>query len=231
MKRTYKIAIDGPAASGKSTAAKGVAKRLDFLYIDTGAMYRAFTLYMIEQGKDPKSEADALALLPSFEMREDKDGKVYLHGRDVSARVRENDVSSQVSFACAYKAVRERMVAIQREMAKGESVVMDGRDIGTVVLPDADLKVFQIASVEARARRRYLENRKKGIEGTLEEIEKDIEKRDYIDSHRENSPLRKAEDAVELDTSDMTIEGEIDAIVALFEQKAGDTWKDTERSL
>lgn len=229
MKRHYSIAIDGPAASGKSTAAKIVAKKLSFLYVDTGAMYRAFTLFMLESGKDPKSEEEALALLPSFRMREDKDGKVFLEGRDVTARVRENDVSNLVSYACAYKAVRERMVELQREMAKNESVVMDGRDIGTVVLPDADLKVYQVASVEARAKRRYLENQKKGIPGTLEEIAKDIERRDYIDSHREHSPLRKAADAIVLDTSEMTIEEEVKAILELFAKKAGVTWNDMEQ--
>ena len=231
MERKFAIAIDGPAASGKSTAAKGVSRILDFLYIDTGAMYRAFTLFMLEKGKDPKSEEDALALLPDFRMKEDKDGHVYLDGRDVTDRIRERDVSSLVSYACAYKAVREKLVDIQREMAEGESVVMDGRDIGTVVLPDADLKIFQIASVEARAKRRYLENRQKGIAGTLEEIEKEIEKRDYIDSHRENSPLTEAKDAIVLDTSDMTIQEEIDTIVSLFKKKVGDLWKDTEQSL
>ena len=162
-------------------------------------------------------------------MKEDKDGHVYLDGRDVTDRIRERDVSSLVSYACAYKAVREKLVDIQREMAEGESVVMDGRDIGTVVLPDADLKIFQVASVEARAKRRYLENRQKGIAGTLEEIEKEIEKRDYIDSHRENSPLTKAKDAIVLDTSDMTIQEEIDTIVSLFKKKVGDLWKDTEQ--
>lgn len=229
MKKYYAIAIDGPAASGKSTAAKAVAKRLSFLYIDTGAMYRAFTLWMIENGKDPRSEADAVSLIPGFEMEEDKEGRVFLSGRDVTERVRENDVSRLVSYACAHKAVRERMVEIQREMASRQSVVMDGRDIGTVVLPQADLKVFQVASVEARARRRFLENQKKGIPGTLEEIAEDIERRDYIDSHREHSPLMQAEDAVLLDTSEMTIAQEVDAILKLFLEKVGETWNDMEQ--
>lgn len=231
MERQYAIAIDGPAASGKSTAAKGVSAILDFLYIDTGAMYRAFTLYMLEQGKDPKKEEDALLLLPGFQMSEDRKGQVYLFDRNVTQRVRERDITGLVSYACAYKAVREKLVEIQREMAKNTSVVMDGRDIGTVVLPNADLKIFQVASVEARAKRRFLENREKGIAGTLEEIMKDIEKRDYIDSHREHSPLRKADDAILLDTSDMTIEEEIETIVRLFRQKVGGKWKDTEPSL
>ena len=220
--KTYSIAIDGPAASGKSTAAKGVAKALDFLYLDTGAMYRAITLYMIEKGLDTRSEEDAKSILDEVTMREDKNGHIFLNERDVTERVREEDVTKLVSYACAHKAVRERLVALQREMAKGESVVMDGRDIGTVVLPDATLKVYQVASVESRAKRRYLEELSKGKEASLDEIQKDIERRDYIDSHREHSPLRKAEDAILLDTSDLTIQEEIDAILSLFHEKAGD---------
>lgn len=220
--KTYSIAIDGPAASGKSTAAKGVAKALDFLYLDTGAMYRAITLYMIEKGLDTRSEEDAKSILDEVTMREDKNGHIFLNERDVTERVREEDVTKLVSYACAHKAVRERLVALQREMAKGESVVMDGRDIGTVVLPDATLKVYQVASVESRAKRRYLEKLSKGKEASLDEIQKDIERRDYIDSHREHSPLRKAEDAILLDTSDLTIQEEIDAILSLFREKAGE---------
>ena len=220
--KTYSIAIDGPAASGKSTAAKGVAKALDFLYLDTGAMYRAITLYMIEKGLDTRSEEDAKSILDEVTMREDKNGHIFLNERDVTERVREEDVTKLVSYACAHKAVRERLVALQREMAKGESFVMDGRDIGTVVLPDATLKVYQVASVESRAKRRYLEELSKGKEASLDEIQKDIERRDYIDSHREHSPLRKAEDAILLDTSDLTIQEEIDAILSLFREKAGE---------
>ena len=220
--KTYSIAIDGPADSGKSTAAKGVAKALDFLYLDTGAMYRAITLYMIEKGLDTRSEEDAKSILDEVTMREDKNGHIFLNERDVTERVREEDVTKLVSYACAHKAVRERLVALQREMAKGESVVMDGRDIGTVVLPDATLKVYQVASVESRAKRRYLEELSKGKEASLDEIQKDIERRDYIDSHREHSPLRKAEDAILLDTSDLTIQEEIDAILSLFREKAGE---------
>ena len=220
--KTYSIAIDGPAASGKSTAAKGGAKALDFLYLDTGAMYRAITLYMIEKGLDTRSEEDAKSILDEVTMREDKNGHIFLNERDVTERVREEDVTKLVSYACAHKAVRERLVALQREMAKGESVVMDGRDIGTVVLPDATLKVYQVASVESRAKRRYLEELSKGKEASLDEIQKDIERRDYIDSHREHSPLRKAEDAILLDTSDLTIQEEIDAILSLFREKAGE---------
>ena len=219
---SYSIAIDGPAGAGKSSIAKLVAQKLSFVYFDTGAMYRAITLYMIEKGLDTRSEEDAKSILDEVTMREDKNGHIFLNERDVTERVREEDVTKLVSYACAHKAVRERLVALQREMAKGESVVMDGRDIGTVVLPDATLKVYQVASVESRAKRRYLEELSKGKEASLDEIQKDIERRDYIDSHREHSPLRKAEDAILLDTSDLTIQEEIDAILSLFREKAGE---------
>ena len=218
----YSIAIDGPAASGKSTAAKAVSKALGFLYVDTGAMYRAFTLYMIENNLDTKSEEDARSLLSSPELNEDRDGHIYLNGRDVTSRVREEDVTRLVSYACAHKCVREKLVEIQQEIAKNESVVMDGRDIGTVVLPHATLKIYQVASVDSRALRRYKEDVAHHRNVTLEEIKKDIERRDYIDSHRENSPLRPAEDAIFLDTSDLTIQEEIDAIISLFRKKVGE---------
>lgn len=223
--KLYSIAIDGPAASGKSTAAKGVSKALGFLYIDTGARYRAFTLYRLREKKDTKSREEAISLLPSCYIEEDKEGNTYLNGENVSEQIRTPEVSNQVSYACAHLEVREKMVALQREMAKSQSVVRDGRDIGTVVLPNADLKVYQIASAQARAKRRYEEFVKKGIPCSRDEILKDIERRDYIDSHRENSPLTKAEDAIVLDTSDRTIEEETKAILSLFEQKAGIKWK------
>lgn len=218
----YSIAIDGPAASGKSTAAKAVSKALGFLYVDTGAMYRAFTLYMIENNLDTKNEEDARSLFSSLELKEDRDGHIYLNGRDVTSRVREEDVTRLVSYACAHKCVREKLVEIQQEIAKNESVVMDGRDIGTVVLPHATLKIYQVASVDSRALRRYKEDVAHHRNVTLEEIKKDIERRDYIDSHRENSPLRPAEDAIFLDTSDLTIQEEIDAIISLFRKKVGE---------
>ncbi len=221
----YSIAIDGPAASGKSTAAKGVSKALDFLYIDTGARYRAFTLYRLREKKDTKSREDAISLLSSCSIEEDEEGRTYLNGEDVSEEIRTPEVSNQVSYACAHLEVREKRVALQREMAKSHSVVRDGRDIGTVVLPDADLKIYQIASAEARAERRYEEFVKKGIPCSKDEILKDIQRRDYIDSHRENSPLTKAVDAIVLDTSKRTIEEETKAILGLFEQKAGIKWK------
>ena len=221
MSNLYSIAIDGPAASGKSTAAKAVSKALGFLYVDTGAMYRAFTLLMLEKGLDTKNESDAKSLLSEVEMKEDREGHIYLNGRDVTERVREEDVTLNVSYACAHACVREKLVELQREMAKEESVVMDGRDIGTVVLKDATLKVYQVASVESRALRRYKEDVSHNRNVTLDEIKKDIERRDYIDSHRANSPLKKADDAILLDTSNMTIEEEIQAILDLFHKKVG----------
>lgn len=229
MKKFYSIAIDGPAASGKSTAAKGVAKRLHFLYIDTGAMYRAFTYHMLENNLDPKSEEDAKTLLPSLSLKEDKEGHIYLNGKDVSSEVRSLEVTNNVSYACAHLSVREKLVALQQEMAKSENVVMDGRDIGTVVLPEADLKIYQIASVDARAKRRYDEFVSQGLKVTYEEIKQDLIRRDYIDSHREHSPLKPAADAIVLDTSFMSIEEEIEAIIKLFYKKVGDLWNNTEK--
>lgn len=217
----YSIAIDGPAASGKSTAAKGVAKILNFIYIDTGAMYRAVTLYMLEHSLDCKSKDDAISCLDGIDIYEDKNGNIFLNDKDVTKRVRDKDVTENVSYACAHQCVREKMVALQQKMASNGDVVMDGRDIGTVVLNDATLKIYQVASVKSRALRRFKENNEKGYITTLDQIEKDIEKRDYIDSHREFSPLCKASDAILLDTSDLTIEEEIQAILELFYKKVG----------
>ncbi len=223
----YSIAIDGPAASGKSTAAKIIAKKLNFLYVDTGAMYRAVTLLMLEKGLNTQSREDAISVLKECEIKEDRLGHVFLNGRDVTQRVRNEDVSHQVSYACAHLEVREKLVLLQQKIARDENVIMDGRDIGTVVLPSATLKVYQVATPLARAIRRQKENVEKGISNsTVEEIQKEIERRDYIDSHRENSPLRKADDAIELDTSDLTIEEEVDAIIELFRKRIGEEeWK------
>ncbi len=231
--KCYSIAIDGPAASGKSTAAKIIAKKLNFLYVDTGAMYRAVTLLMLEKGLDTQSRKDAISILDECEIKEDRLGHVFLNGKDVTQRVRQEDISHQVSYACAHLEVREKLVLLQQKIAQDENVIMDGRDIGTVVLPSATLKVYQVASPLARAIRRQKENVEKGISNsTVEEIQKEIERRDYIDSHRENSPLRKADDAIELDTSDLTIEEEVDAIIKLFRKRIGEEeWKHLVQSL
>lgn len=219
--RIISVAIDGPAAAGKSTVAKLVAKQLGFTYIDTGAMYRAFTHYVIKKGLDPKDEAASCSLIPEVDIVLNKDGSVYCNGEDVSRPIREPLVSGNVSYIASYKEIRLALVELQRKMASSKSVVMDGRDIGTYVLPHAEVKIFQIASVETRAKRRYDENVSKGIPTSLQDVIDDLKKRDYIDSHRDFAPLRPAEDSIQLDTSDMTIEEVVTAILKVIEEKTG----------
>ncbi len=213
------VAIDGPAAAGKSTVAKEVAKRLGYTYIDTGAMYRAFTWYCMEKGVDCQNEVACCALIPEVTIKLRPNGIVLCNDIDVTREIREPRVSGNVSYIASYKDIRLFLVDQQRNMAKKHSVIMDGRDIGTYVLPDADVKIFQIASVETRAVRRYDENISKGIECTLEEIENDVRKRDYIDSHRDFAPLRCAADAVTLDTSFMTVEEVVLKVIEIINEK------------
>ena len=215
------VAIDGPSSAGKSTVAKGVAKELGFVYVDTGAMYRCVTLYSLEKGVDCQNDEEVCKLLPEVDIELCIGGKVLLNGKDVTFDIRTQPVVDNVSYIAANKGVRLFLVKLQRAMAKDVSIVMDGRDIGTYVLPDADVKIFQIADVKERAKRRYLENIAKGIECTLEAVEKDLERRDYIDSHREFAPLCKASDAIEVDTSFLTIEESIDTIVKIIKEKVG----------
>lgn len=217
------VAIDGPAAAGKSTVARRVAERLSFTYIDTGAMYRAVTLACIRAGLDPKDEGQAVSLLPSIQIEFDEAGRTLLNGEDVSELIRQPLVSGNVSYIAAMKPIRLALVEMQRKMADSRSVVMDGRDIGTYVLPDAEVKVFQIASVETRAVRRYEENLQKGIKTSLEEVAADVRKRDYIDSHREFAPLKPAPDSVLLDTSFLSIEDSVDAVLRIVYEKTGVT--------
>lgn len=215
------IAIDGPAAAGKSTVAKIVAKRLGFVYIDTGAMYRAFTWYVLHRGLDPKNEEASCSLIPEVRISLKEDGSVFVCGHDVTRAIREPLVSSNVSYIASYKGIRLALIELQRELGEKDNCVMDGRDIGSYVLPHAEVKIFQIASVETRAKRRFLENQEKGIPTTYEEVVADVKNRDYIDSHRDFDPLMKAEDAIPLDTSDMTIEEVVDAILRIVEEKTG----------
>lgn len=219
---SYSIAIDGPAAAGKSTVAKRVARQLKFIYIDTGAMYRAITWYSLYKNVDPKNEEKVVELLPEIELEFKRGGKVLLNDMDITEEIRSSDVANNVSYVASYKPIRLHLVEIQRKMAKNHSVVMDGRDIGTYVLPDADVKIFQVASVETRARRRYLENRGKGIECKIEEIEDNLRQRDFIDSSRAFAPLKKAEDAIVLDTSDLNIEQVVNEIIEIVKGKIGD---------
>lgn len=203
------IAIDGPAGAGKSTIAKLVAQKMNFVYVDTGAMYRAMGIYFVKRGISPEDENAISSACQDADISityENGTQQVLLNGENVTELLRTEDAGKMASATSGYIAVRKKLVELQQKLAAKENVVMDGRDIGTVVLPKADLKIYLTASVETRAKRRFLELTEKGITCNIKEIEKDIEERDYRDMHRENSPLKKAEDAVYLDSSHMSIE-------------------------
>ncbi len=217
------IAIDGPAGAGKSTIAKRAAKELGFLYVDTGAMYRTIALSLLRSGTDCEDEAALAGELDRMQIgMEYKDGeqRMLLNGENVTGLIRTEEVSRMASFSSAKPIVREKLLELQRKLARENDVLMDGRDIGTRILPDADLKIFLTASVEARAQRRYLEQTEKGEKCSLEEIKADIEDRDYRDIHRDTAPLIQAEDAVLIDSSDMTIEEVTERIVSLAKERA-----------
>ena len=216
--KTIQIAIDGPASSGKSTVAKIIAKDFGYTYLDTGAMYRAATYLALQHQISPDQSSQLLKLLDrypiSFGRSESGEQLVFLGDVDVSHPIRENAVTNAVSSFAAIPAIREKLVALQQEIAQQGGIVMDGRDIGTVVLPKAELKIFLVASVDERAERRYKENLSKGIETDLETLKEEIAARDYKDSHRETSPLKQAEDAIYLDTTGLTIIEVVDKIKA-----------------
>ena len=219
---SYTIAIDGPAGAGKSTIAKKVAKELSVIYVDTGAMYRAMGLYFLRKGIVPENAAAIEAACDEIQVSiryENGEQQVLLNGENVSAEIRKEEVGNMASKTSVNGKVREKLVALQRELAKKENVVMDGRDIGTQVLPDATAKIYLTASSAERARRRYLELQQKGTPGVLEEIEADIIERDHRDMTREISPLRQAEDAVLVDASHMTIDEVAAAVISEFEKK------------
>lgn len=218
MKKNISVAIDGPSAAGKSTIAKMVAKKENFIYIDTGAMYRCVAYYCLTQKIDLNDEKAVEQAIEHIQIRLTPDNKVYLNDEDVSNQIRQDQVSLGASCVSKYQAVRSFLVDEQRKMAKVGNVILDGRDIGTVVLPNADLKIYQIASVETRAKRRYLENLERGLDADLETIKKEIEERDYQDTHREISPLKKAEDAIELDTSSLTLEEVVEQVLTLIQK-------------
>ena len=212
--RKITIAIDGPAASGKSTVAKEVAKALNYIYIDSGAMYRALTLKALRSNIDVKDEASLVEMTKVSKIT--LDGiHIYLDDEDVSEAIRSIDVTNNVSAVSSYEGVREEMVNLQKEYGRKGGIVMDGRDIGTTVFPNAELKIFQIASVEERANRRYKENMRKGIACDLNTLKEEIKVRDFKDSTRSVSPLRKASDAIELDTSNLGPNEVVDKIVEL----------------
>ena len=212
----FNIAIDGPAGAGKSTIAKEVARRLGFVYVDTGAMYRTMALHFIRSGIDPKDEQAVAASCRDVDVSlryENGVQQVLLGGENVTGLIRTEEVGNMASATSVYKPVREKLVELQQALARRENVVMDGRDIGTCVLPDAPAKIYLTASSAVRAGRRYKELVEKGVECDLAEIERDIIDRDYRDLNRETSPLRQAEDAVLVDSSCMTVEQVIAAIL------------------
>ena len=216
------IAIDGPAGAGKSTIAKAVAKRLGIIYLDTGAMYRSVAYYVLEHGADVNDERAVEALLPGIVMDiryENGMQQIYVSGKNVTPYLREPHMSKAASDVSALPVVRYKMVELQREFAKTHDVVLDGRDIGTFVLPDANCKIFMTASPEERAQRRFKELAEKGVGCTFEEVLADINKRDYNDSHRAVAPLKKAEDAVELDTTHLTVDEVAEKVESIVKEK------------
>lgn len=214
----YNVAIDGPAGAGKSTIAKLVAKEKGYVYVDTGAMYRGLAIHFLENGIEAEEKEKIAEACKDADVTiryEDGQQQVYLNGKNITAKLREEAVGNMASKSSAIPEVRGKLLELQRELARKEDVIMDGRDIGTCVLPDADVKVFLTASVETRAKRRYDELVEKGVACDLEEIARDIAERDERDSTREIAPLKQAEDAVLIDSSYMTIEEVVAAIVKL----------------
>ena len=213
------IAIDGPAGAGKSTIAKRCAKELGYIYVDTGAMYRAMAIHFIDRGTDVTDEDAIKAECADVKIDiqyENGEQQVILNGKNVTGRLRKEEVGKMASKTSAYRCVRTKLVELQKEIAAKENVIMDGRDIGTCVLPNADLKIYLTASAEKRAKRRYDELVAKGETPSLLELKKDIETRDYQDMHRQESPLKQADDAILVDTSDMGIEDVTKRILELF---------------
>jgi len=215
MKKKYVIAIDGPAASGKSTTARRLSKRLQYIYIDTGAMYRACGLQSLKENINLQDHNQLNKMLKKIDIRieySEPENRVFLNGEDVSQRIREADITRLASEIAVIGIVRERMVELQRIMGKDGGVIMDGRDIGTVVFPDADYKFFMVADVHTRSLRRWNEAREKGESLKLEDVEKELIWRDKNDSTRDHSPLKQAEDAIEIDTSNLSIDEQVEKI-------------------
>ena len=218
----FNIAIDGPAGAGKSTIAKMAAERLGFIYVDTGAMYRGMALYFLRQGISPSDEEAIKQACSQVEITiryENGVQQIYLNGENVSSLIRREEVGNMASATSVYPAVREKLVELQRQLAAQANVIMDGRDIGTCVLPHAQVKIFLTASVQERAKRRYLELKAKGEKADLQEIRRQIEERDDRDTHRENSPLVQAEDAVYLDTSSLDIQQAAGRVLVIAAEK------------
>ena len=218
----FVVAIDGPAGSGKGTVTKIVAEKRNLISIDTGAMYRCVTLDCINKGINYDNIPEIQKVLDKIKIelkKEDGIQKVYLNGKDVSKEIRESKINNLVSEFAAIKEVREKITPMQRDMGKTQDIIMEGRDIGTVVFPNADVKIFLDCDVNERAKRRFLQNQKEGIESTYEEILENIIKREKINSTREIAPFKKAEDAILIDSSNLTIEEVVEKIIQLIDQK------------
>lgn len=216
------IAIDGPAGAGKSTIARKVAEKLSFIYVDTGAMYRSMALYFIRHDIAAQDEEKIAEACPDIDVSivyQDGEQQVILNGENVNGLIRTEQVSMMTSDTSKYPVVREKLLSLQRGLAEKENVIMDGRDIGTCVLPNADVKIYLTASAAERARRRYKEQTERGVDCDIKEIERDIIARDEQDMNREVAPLRQAEDAVLVDSSDMTIDQVVDEIIRIYQEK------------
>ena len=225
-KNIFSVAIDGPSGAGKSTLAKAVAAKLDILYVDTGAIYRTIGCYVKEKGVHPRDNEAVSASLPEIhiEMRYAEDGlqHMILNGKDVTTEIRQNEISQYASDVSAIPEVRTFLLEMQRQFARENSVIMDGRDIGTVVLPDAEVKVFLTAPLAARARRRFVELEQRGTPRAYEDVLREMEQRDYNDSHRAAAPLRQAEDAVLLDTGELNFDESLAALLSIIRKKVGE---------
>ncbi len=213
------IAIDGPSAAGKSTISKDIGKKLNYVHLDSGAMYRSAAYKALNENIALTDEIKLVDMLKDTKIELTVDGKVIVDEKDVSGLIRTEEISMAASNISKLKGVREILVEEQREMAASKGFIMDGRDIGTVVLKDAEVKIFLTASVEARAMRRYLQDKEAGFDVSLEALKEEIEKRDYQDTHRENSPLRKADDAIVVDSSNLSIEEVVDVILNIVHEK------------
>lgn len=218
----FNIAIDGPAGAGKSTIARRTAQELSFIYVDTGALYRAMAVFLVDEGVSPEDTEKVKEAVKSVKVSiayENGEQQVLVNGKNVTDRLRAESVGNMASTISAIPAVRAALLDLQRDLAKAHDVLMDGRDIGTNVLPDAELKIYLTASVETRAERRYRDLQEKGVEKPLSEIKKEIEERDHRDMTRAIAPLKQAEDAVYLDTSHMNIDEVVEAIRQLYRER------------
>lgn len=220
--KKFNIAIDGPSAAGKSTIADILAEKLEYNHLDTGAMYRAVAYKAFKEGIAIDNEEEIVDMIHHMDLEMRIDGKVILDGEDISEKIRTNEISMGASDVSKLEGCRKALVEMQQKICKDGGYILDGRDIGTVVLKDAPVKIYMVASAEARANRRVLQNIEKGIEADYETILEDIKKRDYQDMNREHSPLRKADDAVEIDTSNLTIDEVVDAVMKIIQEKVGE---------